>query len=321
MPNQSAENKFGKNYKTFIKVFFIVLSLVSLSGFISAPIALGIGLLYAILFKNPFVDVTQKLSKELLKWSVVGLGFGMNIFAVVEAGKSGFIFTTSTILGTLLIGFLLGKLFRSESKTSTLISSGTAICGGSAIAAIGPAIDADAKSMSVSLVTIFILNALALFVFPVIGHWLNLSQAQFGLWSAIAIHDTSSVVGAASKYGEEALQIATTVKLSRAIWIIPISLTFVLINRKKGKNKIKIPWFIFLFILATFITTYFPAGESIYRGIKTIAKHGLVLTLFLIGSGLSLSDIKMVGYKPILQGIILWILVSTISVMVILNSV
>jgi len=296
-----------------LKIIYILLAASCLTGFVEAPYALAGGLFFALIFGNPMKKLSQQISKHLLRWSIVGLGFGMNIYAVVEAGSSGTLFTVATIVGTLLFGFLTGKLLKIDAKTSILISSGTAICGGSAIAAVGPVINADSKSMSVSLITVFILNAVALFLFPQLGWMLELTQQQFGVWSAIAIHDTSSVVGAASRYGEEALKIATTIKLTRALWIIPLALVLALINKKEGKKKISIPWFILFFVLATVISTFLPQGVEIYTGIKAIAKLGLILTLFLIGTSLTREDIKAVGVRPMIQGVILWILISVSS--------
>lgn len=299
-------------HQPILKIIYIILAVISASGFFSAPYALAGGIAFALLLGNPIKDLSQKVSKQLLRWSIVGLGFGMNIYAVAEAGLSGLGFTVATIFGTLLFGFLIGKFLRINPKISILISSGTAICGGSAIAAVGPVINADSKSMSVSLITVFILNAVALFVFPQVGMFLELTQEQFGVWSAVAIHDTSSVVGAASKYGEEALKIATTIKLTRALWIIPIAL-FLSITNKQEKKKISIPWFILFFIIAAIITTLIPQGEVVYQGIKSVAKNGLILTLFLIGSSLTREDLKTVGFKPMLQAFVLWVLVSIIS--------
>jgi len=208
------------------KIVFFLLILICLTPFVSPPIALLLGLITAFTFGNPFPEQTKKTTKFLLQISVVLLGFGMNLSKVLEAGRDGILFTIATIFGTLSLGLLIGKLLKIDSKVSNLISSGTAICGGSAIAAIAPVIDADSEETSVSLGTVFILNSIALFIFPVIGHFFNLTEKQFGIWSAIAIHDTSSVVGAATRYGDEALQIATTVKLTRALWIAPIALLF-----------------------------------------------------------------------------------------------
>ena len=302
-----------------LKIIYLVLACIAASGLFSEPYALGGGLIFALVFGNPIKKLSQTASKYLLRCSVVGLGFGMNIYAVRDAAQTGFIFAVATILGTLLIGVLIGRLFKIESNTSLLISSGTAICGGSAVAAVGPVINADSKSMSVALVTIFILNAVALFLFPFLGQLMELTQQQFGVWSAIAIHDTSSVVGASRKYGEEAVKIATSIKLTRALWIIPLVLVLALIKKSSPseesitgkKKKISIPWFILFFILATIITTLFPQGKLVYGGIKEVAKHGLILTLFLIGSSLTREDIKAVGFKPMLQGLLLWILIST----------
>jgi uncharacterized integral membrane protein (TIGR00698 family) len=307
-------------HQPILKIVYLILAGVSASGFISAPYALAGGIVFALLLGNPLKELSQKVSKQLLRWSIVGLGFGMNIYAVAEAGMSGLGFTIATIFGTLLFGFIIGKLLRINPKTSILISSGTAICGGSAIAAVGPVINADSKSMSVSLITVFILNAVALFIFPQVGMLFELTQHQFGVWSAVAIHDTSSVVGAASKYGEEALKIATTIKLTRALWIIPIAL-FLSITNKQGKKKISIPWFILFFMIAALIATLIPQGEMVYQGIKSVAKNGLILTLFLIGSSLTREDIKTVGFKPMLQAFILWVLVSISSLWAVMQLI
>jgi uncharacterized integral membrane protein (TIGR00698 family) len=300
------------------KVVFFLLILVCLTPYVSPPIALALGLLMALTIGNPFARQMGKPTRILLQTSVVLLGFGMNLTSVVKAGKDGILFTIATIFGTLILGYFVGKLLKVNGKTSALISSGTAICGGSAIAAVAPVIDADSEEISVSLATIFILNSIALIIFPYIGHALNLSQNQFGIWAAIAIHDTSSVVGASAKYGAEALQIATTVKLARALWIAPIALIFSYIYRSKnGENrtKIAIPWFIILFLLATVIRTYSPSivPPSLFDSFVNLAKAGLTVTLFLIGASLSRETLKKVGVKPLLQGVILWIVISLVS--------
>ena len=296
-------------FRQFLLIVFFCLALATLTGWVSPPIALAIGLAFALTLGNPVPDLSHKASKLLLQWSVVGLGFGMNLPAVWDAGKTGFGFTVVTIWGTLLLGYCLGRLLKVESQTSTLVSVGTSICGGSAIAAVGAVIGADASAMSVSLVTVFVLNAVALFVFPPLGHLLGLDQGQFGLWSAIAIHDTSSVVGAAAKYGEEALNLATTVKLSRALWIVPIALGLALL-RHRSAAKVKLPWFILAFLAAAGIRTIWPQGAVAYDTIKHLARLGLTLTLFLIGAGLSRRALKTVGFRPMIQGILLWVVVS-----------
>lgn len=298
------------------KILFIVLLIVSV--FTSPPIALILGLISALTFGDPFPLQTKKATRYLLQFSVVLLGFGMNLTAVVKAGRDGILFTIASIFGTLVLGSIVGKLLNINGKTSTLVSAGTAICGGSAIAAVAPAISADAEETSVSLGTIFILNSIALFVFPFVGHQLNLSQNQFGVWAAIAIHDTSSVVGAAAKYGGEALAMATTVKLARALWIAPVALFYSYLYRDKttGKKlKVTIPWFIFLFLLATIFRTYSPdfIFPSVYDSLINLAKAGLTVTLFLIGASLSRETLKKVGIKPLLQGVILWVVISVIS--------
>jgi uncharacterized integral membrane protein (TIGR00698 family) len=306
------------------KIIFFLLILACLTPFVSPPIALALGLILAFTIGNPYPEATRKDTRYLLQGSVVLLGFGMNLTSVVKAGKDGILFTVATIFGTLIVGYLIGKLLKMPDKTSTLISSGTAICGGSAIAAVAPSINADSEETSVSLGTVFILNSIGLFIFPVIGHWLNLSENQFGIWSAIAIHDTSSVVGASAKYGAEALQIATTVKLARALWIAPIALFFSYLYRDKtgtGKTKIAIPWFIFLFLLATVFRTYAPPifPDALFDWLVTIAKIGLTVTLFLIGSSLSADTLRKVGVKPLIQGVVLWVIISLVSLWAILN--
>lgn len=294
---------------TFREVVFIILLLLCLSSVVSAPLALLLGIITAQWIGHPYLHLNHKITHLLLQFSVVGLGFGMNVHTALQAGKEGFIFTVISMIGTLAFGYFIGKSLKIDRKTSHLISAGTAICGGSAIAAISPVIKAEEKQVSVALGTIFILNSLALFIFPLVGHFFNLSQSQFGIWSAIAIQDTSSVVGAASKYGDEALKIATTVKLTRALWIIPIALLSTWLFKAKG-TKIKIPYFIGLFILAIICSTYLPFIGQIGHHIVSLSKIGLTLTLFLIGSGLSKQVISAVGFKPILQGVILWIAIS-----------
>jgi uncharacterized integral membrane protein (TIGR00698 family) len=301
-----------------MRIVFFLLIFACLTPYVSPPIALALGLILAFTLGNPFPSETKKATKYSLQASVVLLGFGMNLSSVVKAGRDGVLFTIATIFGTLFLGLLIGKLFNINKKISALISSGTAICGGSAIAAVAPAIDADADEISVSLGTVFILNSIALFVFPFIGHALNLTENQFGVWSAIAIHDTSSVVGAAARYGDEALKIATTVKLARALWIAPIALVFAYLYRSKNsdkKTKIAVPWFIFLFLLATVVRTYTPpeVPPSVFESIVNLAKAGLTVTLFLIGASLSLETLRKVGAKPLVQGVILWIVISIVS--------
>lgn len=290
-------------------IVFVLLIILCLSGWVTPPVALLLGLLIANLSGHPFLELNHKATHILLQISVIGLGFGMNVNSALMAGREGFLFTVASIFCTLILGFFIGKWFAIEKKTSHLISCGTAICGGSAIAAIAPVIKSDEKQTSVALGVIFILNSVALFVFPAVGHWLNLSQQDFGLWCAIAIHDTSSVVGAANKYGTEALQIATTVKLARALWIIPVALiTAVLFKNKSG--KVKIPYFIGLFILAMLMNTYIPEMALVAPSLVSIAKVGLTITLFLIGAGLNLKVLKSVGMKPLLQGVLLWIFIA-----------
>ncbi|WP_343565622.1 putative sulfate exporter family transporter [Sphingobacterium sp.] len=288
------------------EILFILLFILCLTPVVSAPLALLLGILVAQWIGHPFLAVNHKATQILLQFSVVGLGFGMHIDSAIQTGRDGFLLTVISIIGTLLLGFVLAKFLNLEKLTAYLITVGTAICGGSAIAAVSPAVKANEKQISVALGTIFILNAIALFVFPVIGRALDLSQTQFGLWCAVAIQDTSSVVGAASKYGSEALQVATTVKLTRALWIIPISLLSALAFNTKGTG-IKIPYFIGLFILAIILNSYIPFFQEIGTHVVHISKIGLTLTLFLIGASLSKDVILSVGYKAILQGLLLWL--------------
>lgn len=300
------------------KATFVALIIFCLSPWGSPPIALALGLVLAFTIGNPFPEVEGKVTKYLLQASVVFLGFGMNLTAVYKAGKDGILFTIATIFGTLILGYFVGKLLGVASKTSTLISSGTAICGGSAIAAVAPAIEAEKDEITVSMGTVFVLNSVALFLFPIIGHLLNLTQHQFGIWSAIAIHDTSSVVGASATYGPEALAVATTVKLARALWIAPVALLFAYIYRERGsekKTKIAIPWFIFLFLLATAFRSYAPSTilPSIYDALVNLAKAGLTVTLFFIGASLSRETLKKFGYLALFEGLILWIVISIVS--------
>jgi uncharacterized integral membrane protein (TIGR00698 family) len=291
-----------------------------LDTLISPPFALALGIVIALTVGNPLPRATtSRLTKIFLQASVVGLGFGINLQKVVEAGRRGVVFTIVTIAGTLALGFIAGRLMRIDPTTSHLISSGTAICGGSAIAAVGPVIGATDEEMSVSLGTVFILNSIALFVFPVIGHALRMSQTQFGMWAAIAIHDTSSVVGAATKYGNEALQIATTVKLTRALWIVPLTFGTALFFRRKS-TRILVPWFIFLFLLASIVRTYV-AAPQVWNVIYAAAKYGLMITLFLIGANLSRKAIAAVGPRPLLLGVFLWIAISCVSLWAVMTTV
>jgi uncharacterized integral membrane protein (TIGR00698 family) len=305
MENNVNAPSFIKNNSIIQQVIFVLLLVLCLFPIISPPIALLLGLVVANLFGHPFLHLNNKVTNILLQVSVVGLGFGMNVHSAIAAGGEGFLFTIGSIIVTIVLGYFFGKWFKIDKKTSHLISCGTAICGGSAIAAIAPVIQSNEKQTSVALGVIFILNSIALFVFPVVGHWLQMSQNDFGLWCAIAIHDTSSVVGSANKYGAEALQVATTVKLARALWIIPVALITAVVFKNKS-NKVKIPYFIGLFILAMVCNTYFSPVANVAPHLVSIAKTGLTVTLFLIGAGLNSSVLKSVGLKPLLQGVLLW---------------
>lgn len=297
-----------------LKVAFIVL--LCASAFVSPAVALLMGIVLALAFGNPYPKFSKKGSKIALQVSVVGLGFGMNLYESLAAGKEGMLFTIVSVIGVMCIGVLLGKWLKIDKKNAYLISTGTAICGGSAIAAVGPVIKADDDQMSISLATIFILNAIALFIFPPIGEWIGLSQQQFGMWAAIAIHDTSSVVGAGAAYGEEALKVATTVKLTRALWIIPLAIASSFIFCSQGR-KISIPWFILLFVVAMVLNTFLPIPEALTGGIVMVSRKILCMTLFLIGSGLSVVSIKKVGVKPLGLGVLLWFIISVVTLLVV----
>lgn len=288
--------------------------LEGVASWVTPPFLLFMGLLFALLCGQPFPKFNKKCSKMLLQYSVVGLGFGMNLEASLASGAEGMSFTIISVFGTLAIGWLIGrKLLKVDRNTSYLVSSGTAICGGSAIAAVGPVINAKENEMSVALGTVFILNALALFVFPVIGHALGMGDVEFGTWAAIAIHDTSSVVGAGAAYSETALEVATTIKLTRALWIIPVALFTAVIFRSKGK-KLTIPWFIFWFVVAMVVNTYLlDSVPQVGKTINGVARKCLTLTMFFIGASLSIDVLRQVGVKPLLQGVLLWVLISAVS--------
>lgn len=298
-------------------VFFIGL-IIAASGLVSPPIALAGGLIYGFSLVHPFHLEAKQLSKLLLQASVVGLGFGMDLQQVMQAGRSGFIYTAGSITIALLLGWGLGKLLRLKQRVSYLISAGTAICGGSAIAAVAPITHASQEEIAVSLGTVFILNSIALLTFPAIGIALHMSQTQFGLWSALAIHDISSVVGATAKYGAVALAVGTTVKLARALWIVPLSIGTAIAN--KSKARIQWPWFILLFCLAAVANTYVPLFQPAYPVLKHLGVIGLTVTLYLIGTGLSMKTLREVGIRPFLQGVLLWLFVALGSLSLILSG-
>ena len=291
------------------KNIFFVAIIVAATGLVSPPIALLGGLIYGFTVTHPFQVESKRLAKFLLQASVVALGFGMNLHEILHAGRSGFLYTAGSITAAMLLGLGFGYLLQVGKTSAFLISAGTAICGGSAIAAVGPIADASEEEMAVSLGTVFILNSVALFLFPLIGYALHMTQSQFGLWSALAIHDTSSVVGATAKYGATALAVGTTIKLARALWIVPLS--FVTAVILKSKARIRWPWFILLFCLAALLNTLLPAFNPAFGVLNHLGKIGLTVTLFLIGTGLNKETLKQVGVRPLLQGLALWIIVGT----------
>lgn len=279
----------------------------------TAPIALFVGLVFAFIFPMPYPRFNKKGSKYLLQASVVGLGFGMSVTEALKSGGQGMMFTIVSVIGVMVLGVLIGYWMHLNRKTSYLISAGTAICGGSAIAAVGPVLRANDEEMAVSLGVIFILNAIALFIFPPMGHYFGMTDQQFGTWAAIAIHDTSSVVGAGDAFSPGACEIATVIKCTRALWIIPLAFVTMFLFRDKNSAKISIPWFILLFVLAMIINTYLGLPESLTTTIVYIAKKLLVVTLFFIGASLSLATVKKVGLRPLLLAVALWIVIGVVG--------
>lgn len=302
-------------------ILFSVCALACLIPFVPSAAALLGGAILGVIWGNPWPDLNKKLTQRLLALSIVGLGAGMNLSVVGEVGAQGALYTVVGIGLTLVLGTILGKLLRAPRDVSILVSVGTAICGGSAIAAVAPVIRAKHQDVTVALATVFILNALALLIFPWIGHSLDLNQVAFGLWSALAIHDTSSVVGSTLQYGAQALEVGTTVKLARALWIVPVTLLFARFYVKKDQNAqstpIRRPWFILGFVIMAAAVTWIPALQPTGKIIEQIARRTLVLTLFLIGSGITRATLKSVGVRPLIQGILLWILVASCTLVAI----
>jgi uncharacterized integral membrane protein (TIGR00698 family) len=290
------------------KAIFLAGVILAASGFVSPAIALLGGLIFGLALAHPFAAQSSAVTKLLLQASVVALGFGMNLHEVLRAGRSGFVYTAASITAALLLGLAIGYLVRVSKKPSFLISAGTAICGGSAIAAVGPISGASEEEMAVSLGAVFILNSIALFVFPPVGLALHMSQSQFGLWSALAIHDTSSVVGATAKYGATALAVGTTIKLARALWIVPLSVGTA--AAFKSKARIQWPWFILFFCLAALLNTLLPQFGTAFSALNHLGKLGLTVTLFLIGASLNRETLVKVGVRPLVQGLALWIIVG-----------
>ena len=298
-----------------VRNLFYIGIIVSACGLIGPPLALAAGLVFGLTTVHDFHIETRRLSTFLLQAAVVCLGFGMNLQEVMHAGKSGFIYTAISITLVLGLGVLLGILLKVGKTQSLLISIGTAVCGGSAIAAMGPVLQADEEEMGVSLGTIFVLNSVALLLFPFLGHLMHFTQTQFGLWAALAIHDTSSVVGAGAKYGSVALAVGTTVKLTRALWIVPLAITTAIL--KKNKTKIRWPWFILYFCiaaaLATYLPRYVPQSIKLLAVLDRLGRAALTTVLFLIGTGITRNTLREVGVRPLIQGITLWIIIATVS--------
>jgi len=297
--------------KSYSNIIFGIIFILCFMPFMSPAIALALGILLSLLgVKNN--NATKYVSLSL-KSSIVLLGFGMNLTQVIAASRTGFLETAISVVFVMTTGIVLTKLFKVDFKTGLLISTGTAICGGSAIAAVSPVVDAETSQISFSLIVVFSLNAIALMIFPPIGHYLNMSQEMFGNWAAIAIHDTSSVVGAGATYGAKALEVATTVKLIRALWIIPLSLVIALFQKGKSSKDVKIPWFIALFVVAIIIAYLFPENASVYSDLSWIGKKGMIIALFLIGANISFSDVKKAGFKSFMLGVGLWLIIGISS--------
>ena len=298
------------------KIIFFAGVILAASGLASPAIALLGGLIYGMALAHPFPGESREITKFLLQGSVVALGFGMNLHEVLHAGRSGFIYTAVSITAALLLGLGLGYVIRVAEKPSFLISGGTAICGGSAIAAVGPILGASEEEMAVSLGAVFILNSVALFLFPPVGFALHMSESQFGLWSALAIHDTSSVVGATARYGPTALAVGTTIKLARALWIVPLSVATAVAF--KSKARIQWPWFILFFCIGALLNTLLPRFQPVFGALNHVGKLGLTVTLFLIGASLNRETLRKVGIRPLLQGLTLWVIVGASTLALIL---
>ncbi len=303
--------------KTPLQIIYFIVPVLCFFPFFSSPLALAAGIFTSIIIQKKYLYNLTKLTTKLLQTSIVLMGFSMNLTQVIETTKTGFFITMGTVFSTLIIGIILGKLLKIDKNINLLISSGTAICGGSAIAAVAPIIDADPKEITFSITVVFVLNAIALFIFPIIGNSLNMSQETFGYWAAIAIHDTSSVVGAGAAYGVRALELATTIKLTRTLWIIPIALIISIFN-KKNKNKIKVPWFIGFFIIAILINYYLPCFSTGYEYLSWIGRKGMLIALFFIGTSFSKDDIKTVGLRSFILGVSLWFIISVCTLVILL---
>lgn len=297
------------------KGFFVVALIVVATGFLSPALALATGVVYAFVFPHPYAAEARRFSKLLLQAAVVAFGFGMNLGQVLRTGRSGFVYTALGISAALVLGWALGRIIRVGSVSAFLITVGTAICGGSAIAAVGPLANATDEEMATSLGTVFVLNGIALLLFPLIGWGLRMSETQFGLWAALAIHDTSSVVGATAKYGSVALAVGTTVKLARALWIVPVSLLTAMFM--KSKVRTEWPWFILYFCLAALANTYLPVFGPEYAVIRKLGSVALAVTLFLIGTGISKEALRQVGWRTLVLGVSLWAVVACGSLMLI----
>lgn len=318
---------FNNSVMSTVNLFLLpLMGALCLFPFVSSPVALLLGAGLALWLGNPYQNQCRQITPRLLSLSIIGLGFNMNLLDVARAGREGLMYTAVGITATLGLGIFLGRILRCGKDLSLLITVGTAICGGSAIALVSSVIRARHQDITIALGIVFMLNAMALLIFPPLGHFLNLTESQFGLWSALAIHDTSSVVGATLQFGPQALEIGTTTKLARALWIIPVALLIGWFHKPQsaaegaGKTKFKKPWFILGFVLASALVTWVPAIQPLGEMVTAVARRTLVLTLFLIGAGLSREALRAVGFRPLAQGVALWLLVSSVSFAAIIAS-
>lgn len=294
-------------------MLFAVLLVACLLPWVVAWHALILGAVVGLAAGNPFPKETANWSRKLLQLAVILMGFGLTIREVASVGADAAVYTFIGITLTLALGYLANRVIRGEGVTAFLVTVGTSICGGSAIAALAPVVHADDRQTGVSLATVFTLNAVALLAFPLLGVWIGLTQGEFGVWAAMAIHDTSSVVGAASTYGDEALKIGTTVKLTRALWILPLALLAGLALKSRGKAKF--PYFLLGFIATSTLASLVESGLWEYG--YQLSRRVLVVTIFLIGCGLTRDVIRRAGPRPMALGVFLWVVVSVGSLLAI----
>lgn len=303
-------------------IFLLGLLLVA-TGVLSPGLALAAGLMFGLSGAHPLRSESHRLARLLLQASVVLLGFGIHLREVLHAGRAGAGYTAGSIAAAMTLGLVLGRLCAVKPRTTFLIAAGTAICGGSAIAALAPVAEASEEEISVAMGSVFLLNAVALLLFPVLGAAMHFSQTQFGLWAALAIHDTSSVVGASARFGPQALAVGTAVKLVRALWIVPLTLLTASLVQRRGRAvpgragvaraRTQWPWFIFLFCGASVLSSSVPGFAHLFGALNHLGRLGLAATLYLIGTGVSSAMLRRVGARPMVLAVLLWVVVGTVS--------